>query len=248
MRGPVAARAEIIDRADDPLAEQLLPDAIHHHSRGQRIVSTRDPVGQLPATALAFGDRCRLVSRQNVHEPSSNHITQRMSIAANRDPHVGRFRGIVRREGNRHGRGEELSVLDVPVERPDAGIQLRRFSFSSASRERLSLSVMLLPLRVVMISVSRCLARSRSALSVSIFRRCCASLAFRSSLALGFWQLDNRRPTPDAPLGTTDRFGTVKDASHCVVVALRNRIEFVIVTPRQPRVSPKNALPTLSTC
>ena len=41
--------------ADDAAAEMILPDAIHHHARGQRIFGIDDPLGQ-------FGARTSVVS------------------------------------------------------------------------------------------------------------------------------------------------------------------------------------------
>ena len=169
--GRLAARAEVIDRADDPLAEQPLPDAIHGDSRGQWIVAARDPVGQLAAAALTGRDRCRPFLRDDLHEASGDQVAQRMGIAPDRDPHVARAGGIVHGEGDRHGRGEELGMLDVPAELPDAGLQLPPFFLERLPRRRVDPPVPLpcsLPSSIAPISAMRCLARSRSALSASM--------------------------------------------------------------------------------
>ena len=53
MRGTLAQLAEIAGRAHDSLAEMMLPDAIHHDARGQRIARIGDRLGQVqPAAAV----------------------------------------------------------------------------------------------------------------------------------------------------------------------------------------------------
>ena len=47
MRGPLAHDAEIARRADDALAEVIMPDAIHHHARGA--ADSRDRSASWPA-------------------------------------------------------------------------------------------------------------------------------------------------------------------------------------------------------
>ena len=53
MRGAGAHAAEIVRRVDDAAAEVILPDAIHHHARGERIVGIGDPLGQFGARSSA---------------------------------------------------------------------------------------------------------------------------------------------------------------------------------------------------
>ena len=57
MGRPRSGQPKIIDRADDPLAEQLLPDAIDNDPRRERIVVVSDPVSQLAPPALPTGKR-----------------------------------------------------------------------------------------------------------------------------------------------------------------------------------------------
>src|SRR5262245_55421939 len=52
MRGQFYDPAEIIDGANQAGAEQVMPDAIDHHARGQRIVRAGDALRQFaPATS-----------------------------------------------------------------------------------------------------------------------------------------------------------------------------------------------------
>ena len=60
VRRPLAALAEIVGRADQALAEMVLPDPVDHDAGRQRVVGARQPVGQFePAASL--GDPHRLV-------------------------------------------------------------------------------------------------------------------------------------------------------------------------------------------
>ena len=56
MRGPLAACPEVVARGHEPPAEMVLPDAIDHDPRGERILGTGDPARQLePAAARLVG-------------------------------------------------------------------------------------------------------------------------------------------------------------------------------------------------
>ena len=61
MRRPLAHLAEVVRRAHDAFAEMMLPDAIDHHARGQRVLARGKPLGE-PAAApagLRVGRRLR---------------------------------------------------------------------------------------------------------------------------------------------------------------------------------------------
>ncbi len=47
MRGSRAVCAEVAGRADQPFAEMILPDAIHHHARGERIRRIHNPLARM---------------------------------------------------------------------------------------------------------------------------------------------------------------------------------------------------------
>ena len=61
MRRRLAEQAEVARRADEAEAEMVLPDAVDHDARGQRIVLVGDRVRQFqPAAALREeAARCR---------------------------------------------------------------------------------------------------------------------------------------------------------------------------------------------
>ena len=51
----VPDHAKVIHSADNAPPEYMLPDAIDHHARGQRIIGTRNDFGKLtPAAAHRF--------------------------------------------------------------------------------------------------------------------------------------------------------------------------------------------------
>ena len=55
-------RAEVFGRRDNPLADQVQPDSVNHHTSGQRIFTTADPPCEFQsATRLTFNFR-RFVS------------------------------------------------------------------------------------------------------------------------------------------------------------------------------------------
>ena len=60
MRGRFALGAEVIHRAHETFAEALLPEAIHRHARGQRILRRDDPAREAEPIA-----RCRFEPRSN---------------------------------------------------------------------------------------------------------------------------------------------------------------------------------------
>ena len=61
--GAFAAFAEIVDAADEPFAEELLPKSIRRDASRQRVAAVRDPFGELQAAALAGRYRGELVPR-----------------------------------------------------------------------------------------------------------------------------------------------------------------------------------------
>ena len=51
MGGALAERPEVARRADDRATEELSPDAVHEHSRGERIRRAGDGAGEIRAAA-----------------------------------------------------------------------------------------------------------------------------------------------------------------------------------------------------
>src|SRR5262245_31580135 len=57
MCGRLAQLAEVARRAHDAFAEMMLPDAIDHHPRGERILPRHQPLGQSAPPVARFGVR-----------------------------------------------------------------------------------------------------------------------------------------------------------------------------------------------
>src|SRR5688572_19844808 len=57
MRGWNAELPEVVWRAYEAFAEVILPDAVDHHARGERIVGAGDPARELEPSAAGLDDR-----------------------------------------------------------------------------------------------------------------------------------------------------------------------------------------------
>ena len=89
MRRALAGRAEVVWRADDALAEKVLPNAVGHDAGRERVLRAGDPVGQFDPAALA-GRNLRWPSRaEHGHETTGNDRTLLLQFAANVDGAVG---------------------------------------------------------------------------------------------------------------------------------------------------------------
>ena len=51
MRRLVPEATEVVDGADEPAAEDVMPEPVDHHACGQRIIGRGDLVGEFPAAA-----------------------------------------------------------------------------------------------------------------------------------------------------------------------------------------------------
>ena len=70
MAGASAHAAEVVRGSDDAAAKMILPDAVHHHAGGERIVRIGHPLGQFGARMLQIRGklRCR-IGQQNSQGP-----------------------------------------------------------------------------------------------------------------------------------------------------------------------------------
>ena len=85
----IAADAEVVDRRDDPLAEQPAPDAVDDHAGRQRILRADEPPGQLqPPALLAVHPRCG-GHLERGQEPARHHRAELLGLAADADLGVG---------------------------------------------------------------------------------------------------------------------------------------------------------------
>ncbi len=93
MRRTLAKLAEVARRAHDPLAEMHFPDAIHDHSRRERIARADDRLGQLQPPA-ALGETRRLAIAQDAQVSPRRDLAQGSCFSANRNPDVRWLFGI----------------------------------------------------------------------------------------------------------------------------------------------------------
>ena len=78
MRRPAAQAAEVAGRGNQTAAEMILPDAIHHHAGGERIILGSDPLGQ--RAPAACGDTAILGQnrgwRTSIRDRIRNHFDE----------------------------------------------------------------------------------------------------------------------------------------------------------------------------
>ena len=121
MRRALAHDAEIAGRADDAAAEVIMPDAIDHDARGQRIVGVGEPLRQRGAAAGRFDIRraarsSRAFGSSSVRKPGCTSSRGRIVDADGEN--VGRRRGAAE-VGHAHALGQ-LAGIDV--------VELREFA------------------------------------------------------------------------------------------------------------------------
>ena len=71
MRGLVAAETEVAGCSDDALTEVMMPETVHKHTAGERIVGVGDPLGQR-AAALTFRHGVRAEIHAGVFGPGKS--------------------------------------------------------------------------------------------------------------------------------------------------------------------------------
>ena len=113
--GAFAAFAEIVDAADEALAEELLPETIHRHAGRQRVTTIGDPFRELKAAALAGRYRGELVPGGDAQGAAGDDGGGGVGIAAHVDRHIGRFRVVLHGEGLGRLRFEEFRMLELVV-------------------------------------------------------------------------------------------------------------------------------------
>src|SRR5579871_6918065 len=99
MRRPFAISAKVVGGTDDSAAEMVLPDPIHHHARGERIVRACDPPCQGdPATSrrklpvpVAFNHGGSGVTGYCAWEPRFNRFPWLPEISADQDVGFGQW-------------------------------------------------------------------------------------------------------------------------------------------------------------
>src|SRR5262245_57242597 len=99
MRRSFAHRAEVTRRADQALAEMMLPDAVDDHAGRERVVFVRDRIGQFEPSA-ALRKRRGVIWAQYGEKPSRGVFADILRAAANMHLHVLR-RAVLERVNER---------------------------------------------------------------------------------------------------------------------------------------------------
>ncbi len=89
MRGRPAHGAEVVGGFDESFAEMVLPDAVDHDARGQRVLRAGDMGGKLAATAAGFLRRNEGAAEHG-DKPSRDFLAEIERLAALLDPAVPR--------------------------------------------------------------------------------------------------------------------------------------------------------------
>src|SRR5439155_17941304 len=79
--------AEVVRRTDQAVAEVMLPDAVHHDARGERVAGVGDFLSDLEPAA-AGSDWGLILSRDRLQKAPRRRIAQALMIAANVDAHI----------------------------------------------------------------------------------------------------------------------------------------------------------------
>src|ERR1041385_5762134 len=85
MRRLVTAQSEVVWRWDQTLAKVILPDPVHHHPRGKRIVRLCQPAGELEPSARAVGNVQRLITGEELWRMPWNNraLVRRVAMQMN---------------------------------------------------------------------------------------------------------------------------------------------------------------------
>ena len=82
MRRAVAIHTEVIHRADDPSAEEVMPRTIHNHSCRERILWTGQPSREFQPPALPWIYDWRVRDREGGQETARYCGTETFSLAS----------------------------------------------------------------------------------------------------------------------------------------------------------------------
>ena len=80
--GHLAQPTEIIGRRHDAAPEMPAPQAVRHHTAGQRMIRPREPFGQLQSSALCVGNGRLVLARDHAQETARHFLAQRPVAAA----------------------------------------------------------------------------------------------------------------------------------------------------------------------
>ena len=103
IRRRLAGFTKVIRRLDDARAEKVLPDAVHHHTGGQRILRARDPCREFEPAALLGIHRFGLRIHQHLRKSARDDLAKLRVLTADVDGAVRRFHIAQSHDGVRHG-------------------------------------------------------------------------------------------------------------------------------------------------
>ena len=101
VAGRCALFAKVINRADEATAEEVMPDAVHHHASDERVLSLREPARELEAPATSRFDRVR--AWEGDWQSSGRDLSRGGVVAADEDAFVDAAPVEHRRRGSRVG-------------------------------------------------------------------------------------------------------------------------------------------------
>ena len=223
MRRHVAGDAEVVDRLHQPLAEQMLPDAIDHHPRGERILRAGQPLGQFQPAALLGVDR-RLRRRS---APRSRSRGERPARAF--PPRRGCGSRCRRRSWHRARPAPSARWPAGSLSSGQLGLQLVHLLAGGRAFGRPS-AVCRLPCAIAVgaSNSSRRLRQLPSQTSDLLGGRGGAAVPGPAATASAGRNSPGRR-RPSCCAAPAHRSRAVKDAGQGVIVGRRDRVELVIV-------------------
>src|SRR5437899_1306618 len=123
MRRRIAHAAEIARRADDAASEMVMPDAVHHHPRAERILRRRDPLRESsppPAREPA------VVERRNPGRATTGNYRQESRLNQFAFPRLGKRWEVARRRFVGFARLRHIAALEIDLDalRRGAGYRL----------------------------------------------------------------------------------------------------------------------------
>src|SRR5665213_1323348 len=73
MSGANTSHSKVRRSDDEPISKMVLPDAVHHHTSGQRMIGSSQPLGKLPSSTLGLGYRNLFDAGQKSRDATSDH-------------------------------------------------------------------------------------------------------------------------------------------------------------------------------
>jgi hypothetical protein len=126
MRRGFSTETEVVWRPDQSFAEVGLPDPIHDHPGGERILGARQPLGQFQTSTPIGADRRHHPGVGHADEPPWDRILSRVQVTATDvDREIDRLVVLHRQGEGCRGRRPGLHLVPFPFQHqeplPDVG-------------------------------------------------------------------------------------------------------------------------------